>query len=148
MRRETEYLTMQAIEKEPEVLTYEIVDDVDDAGGEGNRTRFDIKLEDFCRQCITYDWNERPTCERLLNECVLFRGLPDGEALWKADAPEFVALAKEEEEEEEEEEGEGEAEADDDGYYESAEWKAKVAAALQKKLDKVDISSTGSGKGE
>ena len=45
-RRETEYLTMQAIEKEPEVLTYEIVDDVDDAG-EGNRTRFDIKLEDF-----------------------------------------------------------------------------------------------------
>ena len=83
-----------------------------------------------------------------MNECVLFRGLPDGEALWKADAPEFVALAKEEEEEEEEEEGEGEAEADDDGYYESAEWKAKVAAALQKKLDKVDISSTGSGKGE
>ena len=147
-RRETEYLTMQAIEKEPEVLTYEIVDDVDDAGGEGNRTRFDIKLEDFCRQCITYDWNERPTCERLLNECVLFRGLPDGEALWKADAPEFVALAKDEEEEEEEEEGEGEAEAHDDGYYESAEWKAKVAAALQKKLDKVDISSTGSGKGE
>ncbi len=49
---------------------------------------------------------------------------------------------------EEEEEGEGEAEADDDGYYESAEWKAKVAAALQKKLDKVDISSTGDGKGE
>ena len=38
---------MQAIEKEPEVLTYEIVDDVDDAGGEGNRTRFDIKLEIF-----------------------------------------------------------------------------------------------------
>ena len=93
-RRETEYLTMQAIEKEPEVLTYEIVGSVDDAGGEGNRTRFDIKLEDFCRQCITYDWNERPTCERLLNECVLFRGLPDGEALWKADAPEFVALSE------------------------------------------------------
>jgi hypothetical protein len=77
----------------------------------------------------------------------LFRGLPDGEALWKAVAPEFVPLAKEEEEEEEEE-GEGEAEVDDDGYYESAEWKAKVAAALQKKLDKVDISSTGDGKGE
>ncbi len=148
-RRETEYLTMQAIEKEPEVLTYEIVDDVDDAGGETNRTRFDIKLEDFCRQCIAYDWNERPTCERLLNECALFRGLPDGEALWKADAPEFVPLAKEEEanqnESEEEEEEEGEGEADDDGYYESAEWKAKVAAALQKKLDKVDISSSGKG---
>ena len=36
---------------------------------------------------------------------------------------------------------ESEEEADDDGgYYESAEWKAKVAAALQRKLDKVDIS--------
>ena len=30
-----------------------------------------------------------------MNECVLFRGLPDGEALWKADAPEvYLALAK------------------------------------------------------
>ena len=28
---------------------------------------------------------------------------------------------------------------DDGGYYESAEWKAKVAAAVQRKLDKVDI---------
>ena len=27
----------------------------------------------------------------------LFRGLPDGEALWKADAPEFLPMAKEEE---------------------------------------------------
>ena len=32
---------MQAIEKEPEVLKYEIVDD------EGESRRFDIKLEDF-----------------------------------------------------------------------------------------------------
>jgi serine/threonine protein kinase len=143
-RRETEYLTMQAIEKEPEVLTYEIVDDVDDddAGKEGNGKRFDIKIEDFCRQCIAYDWNERPTCEKLLNECALFKGLPDGEALWRADAPEFIPLAKEEEanqnkSDDDEDEDEDE---DDDGYYESAEWKAKVAAALQKKLDKVDIS--------
>ena len=144
-RRETEYLTMQAIEKEPEVLTYEIVDDVDDddAGKEGNGKRFDIKIEDFCRQCIAYDWNERPTCEKLLNECALFKGLPDGEALWRADAPEFIPLAKEEEanrnkSDDDEDEDEDD---DDDGYYESAEWKAKVAAALQKKLDKVDISS-------
>ena len=130
-RRETEYLTMQAIEKEPEVLKYEIVDD------EGESRRFDIKLEDFCRQCIAYDWTERPTCERLLKECALFRGLPDGEALWKADAPEFLPIAKEEEVNLDE----SEEEADDDGgYYESAEWKAKVAAALQRKLDKVDIS--------
>jgi len=143
-RRETEYLTMQAIEKEPEVLTYEIVDDVDDddAGKKGNGKRFDIKIEDFCRQCIAYDWNERPTCEKLLNECALFKGLPDGEALWRADAPEFIPLAKEEEanqnkSDDDEDEDEDE---DDDGYYESAEWKAKVAAALQKKLDKVDIS--------
>ena len=131
-RRETEYLTMQAIEKEPEVLKYEIVDD-----DEGESRRFDIKLEDFCRQCIAYDWTERPTCERLLKECALFRGLPDGEALWKADAPEFLPIAKEEEVNLDE----SEEEADDDGgYYESAEWKAKVAAALQRKLDKVDIS--------
>ena len=72
-----------------------------------------------------------------MKECALFRGLPDGEALWKADAPEFLPIAKEEEVNLDE----SEEEADDDGgYYESAEWKAKVAAALQRKLDKVDIS--------
>ena len=58
-------------------------------------------------------------------------------SLWKADAPEFLPIAKEEEVNLDE----SEEEADDDGgYYESAEWKAKVAAALQRKLDKVDIS--------
>jgi serine/threonine protein kinase len=144
-RRATEYLTMQAIEKEPELLTYEtailvVEEEEEDLEGENSveTVRFDKKSEDFCRHCIAYDWNERPTCEKLL-EFAFFEGLPNGEdELWSAKAPDFAPLEIEKTPSSSSEESE-EDDDDDDGYYESAEWKAKVAAALQKKIEKVAL---------